>query len=128
MATAGNTGFINSIYDSLYTPSLNSNIVNTQLFNLSTAATQQFTCFNSQWSNYNITLSLLQIETTVRDVKIHIGTSSLATASVWNYNYSNVLCLYDAGTYNATTSFDGITIYTSTGTFTGTIRVYGYRN
>jgi hypothetical protein len=32
------------------------------------------------------------------------------------------------GTYNATTSFDGITIYTSTGTFTGTIRVYGYRN
>ena len=30
------------------------------------------------------------------------------------------------GTYNATTSFDGITIYTSTGTFTGSISVYGY--
>jgi hypothetical protein len=30
--------------------------------------------------------------------------------------------------FATTTSFDGITIYPSSGTITGTIRVYGYKN
>jgi hypothetical protein len=34
----------------------------------------------------------------------------------------------DAYLFNATTSFDGFSILTSTGTITGTVRVYGYRN
>ena len=33
-----------------------------------------------------------------------------------------------AGVHNVTSSFDGITLYPSAGTITGTIRVYGYRN
>jgi hypothetical protein len=37
------------------------------------------------------------------------------------------LYLY-SGLYDGTTSFDGFTLYTTTGTITGTVRVYGYRN
>jgi hypothetical protein len=33
-----------------------------------------------------------------------------------------------SGIHNQNTSYDGITFFTNTGTFTGTIRVYGYRN
>jgi hypothetical protein len=33
-----------------------------------------------------------------------------------------------SGYFNATTSFDGLTIYPTSGTFTGTIRVYGIAN
>ncbi len=32
------------------------------------------------------------------------------------------------GQYNATNSYDGITLYPSSGTFTGSLQVYGYRN
>jgi hypothetical protein len=35
---------------------------------------------------------------------------------------------YVAGNFIATTSFDGFTIYPTTGNITGTIRVYGYTN
>ena len=70
-------------------------------FTLTTASTQQFTCFNSIWNNYNITLSL-KATSSVIPVKIQIGTSSLATSTDWNYNYSNAFCPYDNGTYNAT--------------------------
>jgi len=35
---------------------------------------------------------------------------------------------FGATVNNATTQFDGVTIYPSTGTITGTIRVYGYHN
>ena len=33
-----------------------------------------------------------------------------------------------SGGFNATTQFDGFTLYPSSGTITGSIRVYGYRN
>lgn len=33
-----------------------------------------------------------------------------------------------SGLFNATTSFDGFSIIAPSGTFTGTVRVYGYRN
>lgn len=37
--------------------------------------------------------------------------------------------LFISGTqFNATTSFDGISFYMSTGTITGTIKIYGYKN
>ena len=41
--------------------------------------------------------------------------------------YKSVL-LVGAYDFKATTVFDSITFYTSTGTITGTVRVYGYRN
>jgi hypothetical protein len=34
----------------------------------------------------------------------------------------------NSGVFNATTSFDGFTIYPTSGTFTGTVRVYGIAN
>lgn len=33
-----------------------------------------------------------------------------------------------SGIHNLTTSYDGFTIFASAGTFTGTLRIYGYRN
>ena len=35
---------------------------------------------------------------------------------------------YAAGTYIASTSYDGFTIFPTTGNITGTIKIYGYRN
>lgn len=35
---------------------------------------------------------------------------------------------WGGGTFAATTSFDGFTFFVDTGTFTGSIRVYGYQN
>lgn len=35
---------------------------------------------------------------------------------------------FGGGFHDSATSFDGFTIFPSTGTFTGTVRVYGYRN
>ena len=46
------------------------------------------------------------------------GTTEIATAAV----------LIDGGGHNSSTVFDGFSVYTTSGTITGTIRVYGYRN
>jgi hypothetical protein len=36
--------------------------------------------------------------------------------------------MISAGDHNVATSYDGISIFPGTGTFTGTVRVYGYKN
>ena len=54
--------------------------------------------------------------------------ASHATGMISN-GYTNVpLTLIRNHFFNAATSFDGFTIYPSTGTITGTVRVYGYKN
>jgi hypothetical protein len=52
-----------------------------------------------------------------------------AMSSKTNSTYSGTISSRygDAG-HNSTTSFDGFSVITSTGTITGTIRVYGYKN
>ena len=62
--------------------------INTQLFTLGTNSPQSFQCFNSQWSNYNITLCLNAAAQT--NIEVHIGNNGIATTTVWNYNYSNI--------------------------------------
>jgi hypothetical protein len=54
------------------------------------------------------------------------------TSFMSNYTYrqtasKNSFGLY-GGNMTVTTSYDGFTLYPSAGTFTGTVRVYGYRN
>ncbi len=41
---------------------------------------------------------------------------------------ANVYCSTTSGAFNATTQFDGLTIFPASGSATGSIRVYGYRN
>ena len=43
-------------------------------------------------------------------------------------SFSGVFSQDSSSAYTLATSFDGITIFPETGTFTGTIRVYGYKN
>jgi hypothetical protein len=75
--------------------------INTQIFNLSTEQEQNVNCFSSQWNNYNCTLCLNSQSTSV---SIKIGNNGTPTSTVWNYNYSNIVCSYDNGTYNADTT------------------------
>lgn len=51
----------------------------------------------------------------------------LASTHSWA-DGTNLFNLLGAGMVNNTTSYDGFTLYPGSGTFTGTIRVYGYRN
>ena len=44
------------------------------------------------------------------------------------YTVSGSRSLYYGGYFDNTTVFDGFTLYMASGTFTGTVRVYGYRN
>ena len=44
----------------------------------------------------------------------------------WSYNNSTWQSYF--GFHNQSTSYTGLTIYTSTGTFTGTVSVYGYKD
>jgi hypothetical protein len=66
---------------------------------------------------------------------IEIKSPQLAQVTLWN---STGMIANSAGEpnqiritgyhYDATTQFDGITLYPASGTFTGTVRVYGYKN
>jgi len=51
--------------------------------------------------------------------------------SFWNNTAataSNAYLSIRTGTHNQATSYDGFTIYQASGTFSGTLRIYGYRN
>jgi hypothetical protein len=51
-----------------------------------------------------------------------------ALISSYNWNGTNTFSYVGGGLFNASTQFEGIRFFTSTGTFSGTVRVYGYRN
>lgn len=51
------------------------------------------------------------------------GSNGILTATT-NVNYPGI----NGNIFKATTSFDGFSLLTSTGTISGTVRVYGYRN
>jgi hypothetical protein len=44
-----------------------------------------------------------------------------------NYSTTSPVLMFINNGFNATTSFDGVSIYPGSGTLTGTIQVYGYR-
>jgi hypothetical protein len=49
--------------------------------------------------------------------------------NLFSRSTGSVSLLYiNGGTFNTTTSFDGLTIFPASGTITGTIEVYGYKN
>lgn len=54
-------------------------------------------------------------------------TASLSQ-SVFHYSSSGCDVVFNSGGFGATTSFDGFSIIPSTGSITGNIRVYGYKN
>ena len=58
--------------------------------------------------------------------------STCATYGTWNTAYigsPSTTATWNGTLWHSTsTSFDGFSLYTSTGTITGTVRVYGYRN
>lgn len=64
----------------------------------------------------------------------HLELTNVAMASATGFtSYTNTpvsgaLVTLHAGTHNQTTAYDGITIYPTSGTITGTIRIYGYKN
>jgi hypothetical protein len=51
----------------------------------------------------------------------HFATTSITRGSTW---YSTWMDAY----HTQATSYDGVKLFTDTGTFTGTLRVYGYKN
>lgn len=53
------------------------------------------------------------------------GLSSVG--SNWSLSNSRAVSSFNAGMHNATTSYDGINVIWTTGSFTGTIFVYGYK-
>lgn len=53
--------------------------------------------------------------------------TGLFTRNIRNYASTPFLMIGSTG-FNATTSFDGATIYPSSGTISGIIRIYGYKN
>jgi hypothetical protein len=62
---------------------------------------------------------------------VQMSSPALAVPTLYtstpNRETTPILNLY-SGLHTASTAFDGITFYPSTGNFTGTIRVYGYKN
>lgn len=48
--------------------------------------------------------------------------------SFHQYGASNAGIQFSGGTHNQTVAYDGFTLIPATGTITGTVRVYGYRN
>ena len=53
----------------------------------------------------------------------------LAEMTNWNsYGGNHSQFLYATGRHNVATAYDGITIYPTSGTITGKLRVYGYKN
>jgi hypothetical protein len=55
-------------------------------------------------------------------------TSMTSQAASWQGATSQFFMINTAGTTSVTTSYDGFTLFPNTGTFSGQIRVYGYRN
>ena len=45
-----------------------------------------------------------------------------------NFPNGNSAIHHTAGTHNQTVAYDGISIFPSAGTFSGTVRIYGYKN
>ena len=80
----------------------------------------------SAWNRFG----WLQAGTLALEVPTDIGSPNLSRyTSFSNFNSRSGYGHQTAGgTFNATTSADGITIYPLSGTISGTIRVYGYRN
>lgn len=80
----------------------------------------------STWNRF----AWLQAGTIALEIPTDIGSPNLSRyTSFSNFNSrSGYGHQTSGGTFNATTSADGITIYPLSGTITGTIRVYGYKN
>jgi len=55
-------------------------------------------------------------------------TSFISQTAAWQNATSNFFLINTAGTTSVTTSYDGFTISASTGTLSGELRIYGYRN
>ena len=72
-----------------------------------------------QFSNTTFTLSLWVKTNAVSGNLISKG----ATASTGGW----LVGLNSNGTFNTTTQFDGFSVFPTSGTFTGTIKVYGYK-
>jgi hypothetical protein len=73
--------------NNLTTETLTANTINTQIFNLGTGTTQSFTCFSSQWDNYDVTVNITNNSSTSVSMNC---TYNGVNASVWNYNVSNL--------------------------------------
>jgi hypothetical protein len=73
--------------NNLTAETLTANTINTQIFNLGTGTTQSFTCFSSQWDNYDVTVNITNNSSTSVSMNC---TYNGVNASVWNYNVSNL--------------------------------------
>lgn len=62
----------------------------------------------------------------VTNMDVNNPFASFKTMITYNANQSNGYAATGAGQFDATTSFDGISIISAAGTITGTITVYGY--
>jgi hypothetical protein len=80
---------------------------------------------NDKWNNINISTNGDSGEFTIFNPQTALKTSGYAVGS---YNGSDVRMQAFSQFFNATTSFDGFTLFPSSGNFTGTIRVYGLAN
>jgi hypothetical protein len=105
-----------------------SNYYSSGLYNVSSLATPSGEIFSGTGA------TIKYMESTANDsfTKIDISNPQLTKKTVYssiNVRYSSVSVNYtNMGAFNGTTPFDGITFYPSSGTITGTIKIYGYRN
>ena len=71
--------------------------------------------------------------TSPASAKCQIFSPATATPTMFIYNGGTrtdgtISTLYGAGAHNVSTAYDGITLFMTSGTMTGTVRVYGYKN
>ena len=58
----------------------------------------------------------------------YIAAYTMSRYSTWQYDGSSTYFRNMGARHNQTVSYDGFTFYPNTGTITGSLRVYGYRN
>jgi hypothetical protein len=105
-----------------------SNYYSSGIYNVSTAGTPTGEVF----SGTGATIKYMESTTTDAFTKMDISNPQLTKKTVYSLTsvrYASASVNYvNMGAFNSTTSFDGITFYPASGTITGTIRVYGYKN
>lgn len=87
------------------------------------------TTFNNQSSGSGQTSAYINGSSSKMIFQFHIYDPFNATDTVFNAygNVSTTNTIASSGYHGLSTSYDGITIYRSSGTMTGSIQVYGYR-
>jgi len=83
-----------------------------------TATSFQQVAYSTNDDANALTLTIFSPQLTARTSFVGSGISQSST----------ITNLLTSGFFNATTSFDGFTLLPASGTFTGTVRVYGYKN